>query len=185
MPETVTDQRELDLIARAQTQRDAFAELVERHYARVLNHCSRIVWDYHVAEDMAQETFVRAFVNLNRYDPQYRFISWVLRIATNLCINTLRSRGRAKVTEMTEIMEADVPAPEATPDQVVGRKSLIEQLLARLAPIPRTVFLMFHQDGYTAPEIADALEMPVGTVKTHLHRARLALTRAAAQGGVA
>ena len=180
----MADRNELDLIARAQTQRDAFAELVERHYARVLNHCSRMVWDYHVAEDMAQETFVRAFVNLNRYDPQYRFISWVLRIATNLCINVLRSRGRARVTEMTEIMEADVAAPEATPAEVVGRRSFLEQLLAKLAPIPRTVFLMFHQDGYTAPEIADALEIPVGTVKTHLHRARLALARTA-QGGVA
>ena len=180
----MADQRELDLIARAQTQRDAFAELVERHYARVLNHCSRMVWDYHVAEDMAQETFVRAFVNLNRYDPQYRFISWVLRIATNLCINTLRSRGRAKVTEMTEVLEADVAATRVTPQEQADRKSFLEQLLARLAPIPRPVFLMFHQDGYTAPEIAEALEMPVGTVKTHLHRARLALVRTA-QGGVA
>lgn len=163
-----------ELIARAAANRDAFAEIVRRHQVRVYNHCTRMVGDIHAAEDLAQEAFVRAYLHLDRYDPAYKFANWLLKIATNLCLQHLRGRAAAP-----EALEHDPAGPSENPEEVASRRSWLQSLLARLAPLPRTVFLMFHHDGYSIPEISEALALPVGTVKTHLHRSRLTLARAA------
>lgn len=168
-----------DLISAALKNRDAFAEIVRRYHARVFRHCLRIVSDYHAAEDLAQEAFVRAYLHLDRYDPEQKFLNWILKIATNLCLNSLRDRGQVPAARA---VGPELASRSESPAEVVGRRSWLENLLARLAPVPRAVFVMFHQDSYSAPEIAEILDIPVGTVKTHLHRARLALARAARGG---
>lgn len=167
---------------------DAFRILVERHERPVFSLAYRMVGNREEAEDIAQESFVRAFRALDRFDPAHRFSSWILRITNNLSIDHLRSRRVATVSldgpadpdawdgagsgRLDPPDSGEDPA-RSTENRALGRA--IEGAIGRLRPEYRAVVVLRHVEGYTYDEIATVLDLPLGTVKTHLHRARIEL----------
>lgn len=178
------DDRELALLA-TRGREPAFRELLARYERPVFSLVYRMVRDRALAEDLAQEAFVRAFQAIARYDPTYRFSSWILRIANNHAIDHLRKR-RVPTVSIDGSPYADRPAdgdrttlslasPEESPAEYVEHKELggrIERAIGRLRPEYRAVVLLRHVEGHAYEEIAEILGIPLGTVKTHLHRAR-------------
>jgi RNA polymerase sigma-70 factor (ECF subfamily) len=175
------------VVAAAVTGSQAAArELVKRFERPVYNLLVRLVRDRSAAEDLSQETFLKFFRTLRRYDPQYRLAAWMLKIAHNTGIDYLR-RHRPELVpldapedEGRSLSEA-IPDPSApTPAQVAERMSLSQALdaaLERIRPEYRTAIVLRHQEELDYVEIAHVTGWPIGTVKTYLHRARLALAR--------
>jgi RNA polymerase sigma-70 factor (ECF subfamily) len=154
---------------------DAYALLVERYGGRVYNVALRITREPEAARDCAQEAFIRAYRALHQYDPAYPFGPWILRIATNVSLNLVQ-RGRREIT-MEELPEDPAPA-EAGPELTSLRREELDEVLAALAELPpnyRAALTLRHLQELSYQEVADALDLPLGTVKTHLHRARAAL----------
>lgn len=177
-----------ELVASAlRGSQDAFRELVKRFERPVYSLVLRMVQDSATAEDLAQEVFVKAFRRLETYDPQWKFSSWLFKIAHNTTIDHLR-----KGTPDTVPLEAEeddrgslasVLADESgeDPQAAAERRDLgrsLEKAIGRLRPEYRQAVLMFYVHGASYQEICEALGLPLGTVKTNLHRARKELAQA-------
>jgi RNA polymerase sigma-70 factor (ECF subfamily) len=151
--------------------RQAFARLVERFQRPVFNLCYRYLPGPD-AEDLAQETFVRAFVGRERFDPERPFLPWLLVIARHLCIDRLRARRLAPGSD-GEVAALPDRLPSAE-EAAAGRQEL--RLLARgLRELPegqREAVALYHFEGLSYREMAESLDVPVGTVMTWLHRGR-------------
>lgn len=171
----MTDQ---EIVARCLSgDRDAFALLVERYGGRVYNVALRITSDPDAASDCAQEAFVRAYRSLHRYDPAYSFGPWMLKIATNASLTHLRT-WHAHEEPMGDDPPEHAEAEEAGPEASAVRREEVAEVLAAMAALPpayRAALTLRHLQQLSYQEVADALELPLGTVKTHLHRARAAL----------
>jgi RNA polymerase sigma-70 factor (ECF subfamily) len=152
-------------------RRDAHAirELVERFQAEVYGLCVRLLNHRHDAEDVTQEVFLRVFRSLKRWDRSRPLRPWVMGIAVNRCRTWLTQRNRRP--ELVDYLHETVASPLA--DDSTELLLEIQTALAVLRLEYRTVFVMFHEQGQPYEEIALALERPVGTIKTWLHRARL------------
>jgi RNA polymerase sigma-70 factor (ECF subfamily) len=165
-----------DLIASAQRgDRQAFGELVCRHQNRVVGLIYRMCGDARLAEDAAQEAFVRVWQNLDNYKPQHAFRSWLYRIAANAALDALR-RERPS-TEIESLPLADKsPGPEqaAESDQ---RATQVRQAVARLSEPLRLVLVLREYEELSYHEIAAALDIPIGTVMSRLNTARIQLRR--------
>ncbi|MDE3193596.1 MAG: sigma-70 family RNA polymerase sigma factor [Chloroflexota bacterium] len=163
--------------------RDAFAQLVERYGGRVYNLALRITNDADAANDCSQEAFVRAYRALHRYDPTYPFAPWLLKIATNVSLSHVR-RWHAHETPVEELPERAEP-DEQGPELTALRREEVSEVMAAMAELPpayRAALTLRHIQQLSYQECADALGLPLGTLKTHLHRARAALrTRLAAR----
>jgi RNA polymerase sigma-70 factor (ECF subfamily) len=168
---------ERQLVAKAQSgDEDAFEQLVRAHQRYVFNLAYRVLGDRNEAEDVAQETFVRAWRGLPSFRAECRFTTWLYRIARNVCLNRL-PRLEAELRQ-TEVLSQPVASPDPAPDEVVGareRRALLHSELARLPEKYRLVLTLRYLQGFSYAEIADVLSLPLGTVKTHLHRGREAL----------
>ena len=157
---------------------EAFAILVERYGGRVYNIALRITNDSDAAADCAQEAFIRAYRALHQYDPNLPFAPWLYRIATNASLNHVQ-RWHAHETPVgdSEFPESAEP-DEAGPESSALRKEELGEVLAAMAELPphfRAALTLRHLQQLSYQEVADALGIPLGTVKTHLHRARAAL----------
>jgi RNA polymerase sigma-70 factor (ECF subfamily) len=175
-------------MAAAEGSERAVRELLDRYQRPIFSLVYRLVRDRMAAEDLAQEAFVRAFTAMDSYDPSRRFSSWIFKIAHNHAIDHLRKRRVETVSldgapdatgaqeqERTRIRLADTGE---MPDEFVENRELASQLetaIGALRPEYQTVVLMRHVEGYPYQEIADVMELPLGTVKTYLHRARAEL----------
>lgn len=162
---------ELDLIALArQGDRRAFGELVRRHRAGVINVVYRMCGDANLAEDAAQEAFIRAWQHLHNYQPRSPFRNWVYRIATNVALDVLR-RERETVDIDGLPLEASDEEPEAN---VEGeeRSERVRQAVLALPPASQTVLVLREYEGLSYQEIADTLNIPMGTVMSRLNYAR-------------
>ena len=155
---------------------DAYATLVERYGGRVFNIALRITADADAAKDCAQEAFIRAYRALHQYDPALPFGPWLYRITTNASLNHVQRwhAHQTPVDELPEHPEKIEEGPEAT---AVRREELAEVVAAmeELPPAYRAALTLRHMKQLSYQEVADALGIPLGTVKTHLHRARAAL----------
>jgi len=172
----------------AKGSQDAFRELVRRFERPVYSLVLRMVQDPATAEDLAQEVFVKAFRRLDTYDPQWKFSSWLFKIAHNTTIDHLR-RGTAETVplEAGEDEEgrgglAAVLADESAEDPraAAERRDLarsLEHAIQRLRPDYRAAVVMFYVHGASYQEICEATGQPLGTVKTNLHRARKELAQ--------
>jgi RNA polymerase sigma-70 factor, ECF subfamily len=167
---------ELELARRARRgDAAAFDELVLRFHRPVHRFCWRLLRSPD-AEDLAQDTFVRAFVHFERFDPERPVLPWLIAIARRLCLDVLRRR---KMMTSVEVPVTGPPAPGPE-----GEASLREQLsrldraLADLDEGPREAIVLFHIEEMSYRDIAAALEVPIGTVMTWLHRGRARLKRA-------
>jgi RNA polymerase sigma-70 factor (ECF subfamily) len=143
--------------------------LVERLENVVFALCLRMMGNRHDAEDVMQETFLRALRGVSGFDGQRPLRPWVLGIAANRCRTALGRRARRPMVVETVEDRPDTRPGLADPDDLAGE---LERALARLRPEYRTVFVLFHEQGLPYEEIAQAVGRPVGTVKTWLHRAR-------------
>jgi RNA polymerase sigma-70 factor (ECF subfamily) len=150
-------------------EQSAMVELVDRYRAQILGLCYRMLGQRQDAEDMAQETFVRALRNLSQWDQRRDFEPWLLAIAGNRCRTALAMRMRRP--KMQTLVE---PLPDESPD-VHAAHHLAEEVnlaLSKLRDEYRQAFVMFHDHELCYAEIAAVLRCPLGTVKTWVHQAR-------------
>ena len=187
----ISDQ-EVVLLARA-GQEPAYRELIRRYERPIFSLILRMVRDRQLAEDLAQETFIKALNAINSYRPEFKFSSWIFKIANNAAIDHLRRReldtlslDGAPNAATPEAVEATVlqvgDKGESPLDELEARElgGAIEMAIARLRPEYRACILLRHVEGHAYEEIAEMLELPLGTVKTYIHRARHELRRALA-----
>ncbi len=173
MPECDQQPADLDL-ARAAASGDgaAFATLVDRHLGTVYGVILRIVCNRADAEDLAQDTFVRAFEKLDQYGTSFPFRNWLLKIATNLAINHLRARRRERA-RYPRIAETMLETAEANMTGTIETGSLNwGRWLGQLDEAQRAAIVLFHFQGLSYLEVADSMGVPLNTVRTHLHRGR-------------
>jgi RNA polymerase sigma-70 factor (ECF subfamily) len=147
----------------------AILALVDRYHSDVFGLCVRLLHHRQDAEDMAQEVFLRVFRSLKRWDSSRPFKPWVMGITVNRCRTWLVQR--AKRPELADYLhETAASRPSDDCSELVRE---IQDAIRELRVEYRAVFVMYHERGLPYEEIADAMEKPVGTVKTWLHRARL------------
>ena len=178
-----TDQ---EIVAQAREGREAaYRELIRRYERPVFSLILRMVRDHQLAEDLAQETFIKALNAIASYRPEFKFSSWIFKIANNAAIDHLRRReldtlsidGAPNATSADDI--------EATALQVGDRGesplaelearelgTAIERAIGQLRPEYRSCIMLRHVEGMAYEEIAQLLDLPLGTVKTYIHRAR-------------
>lgn len=162
----------------------AYRELVQRFQRPVFSVAFRMVRSSEDAEDITQETFVRVFRAIDRYDPARSFEAWLFTITTRLCIDLIRRRRVRPVSltrqdpESGEESTIDIEDTGLGPDEVTSNaeeerhaKSLIDSL----PPHYRIVVMLRHQQDLSYEEIAETLSLPLGTVKARIHRARAIL----------
>jgi RNA polymerase sigma-70 factor (ECF subfamily) len=153
---------------------DAFAEIVRRYQNPVFRICLRYV-SRDDAEDAAQETFVRAFVHRERFDPNRPLLPWLMTIAKRICIDRVR-KHEPDLDEEIERAPARDPATDA--EQTTSTREELRRLEGALAELPegqREALVLFHMEGMPYKEIATTLGVPVGTIMTWLHRGRARL----------
>lgn len=149
----------------------AARELVGRFEADVLGLCVRLLGHRHDAEDVTQDVFLRVFRSLGRWDPARPLRPWVLGITVNRC-RTAAGR-RAKLAEPADYLhEAADPRPADDAGELARE---VRAAVDDLRPDYQAVFVLFHEQGQSYEQVAEAIGRPVGTVKTWLHRARLLL----------
>lgn len=163
----------------------AFRELLARYERPVFSLIYRMVRDRTLAEDLSQEAFIRAFNAIGTYKTSYKFSNWILKIANNHTIDYLRKRkldtvsidGSPHARSADEVAQSQlvIESRDESPHEYVEHRELggqIEGAIAELREEYRTVIVLRHVEGYAYDEIADIMELPLGTVKTYLHRAR-------------
>ena len=174
---------ELAWVLQAQQGNDeAFTKLVEEHQTHVYNLCYRMLGEPEAAEDAAQETFLRAYQNLHRYDRSRSFATWLLSIAAHYCIDRLRRRKLSVFSvdqenedgTSFEIADASSPDPEVETVKHEERDRL-HILLKDLDETDRAAVIMRYWYDFSEMEIAESLKLTVSAVKSRLHRARRAL----------
>lgn len=158
--------------ARAGDQR-AFAQLFEQYHAPILNYLHRMVSDRALAEDLAQDTFIKAYNALPRTKPDLAFKAWLYRIATNTAISHLR---RGKVIKWMPFL-TDREHPDELIDKSVSRKMDISDALDRLPKHYAAALLLRHYQGLSLAETAEALEVTENAAKLRLFRARRAFAQ--------
>lgn len=173
---------------RVHTDGDAqsFTQLVERWQDSIQGMCSRMLGDPHRGEDLAQETFMRVYLNRSHYQPLARFSTFIWRIAINLCTDELRRRKRHPEplafvdSETQNILIDNLPAREISPDLSLvqqERGALVRQALLSLSETYQTVLILRHYEGLKFREIAEILNIPEGTVKSRMAEALAQLAR--------
>lgn len=164
-----------DLVRRFhQGQEEAFVQLMRRHERRVYNLAYRMLGNTEEARDATQDAFLSCFRNLGRFRGESAFPTWLHRIAVNVCYDSLRRRSTHPV-EAIRFPEA-APAPDHG-DQAATSIDVQRALLA-VSPEFRAVLILHEIQDLPVEEVAAALDLPVGTVKSRLHRGRVALGRA-------
>ena len=174
---------EITWVMQAQQGSDeAFTRLVEEHQTHVYNLCYRMLGEPEAAEDAAQESFLRAYQNLQRYDRNRPFATWLLSIAAHYCIDRLRRRKLSMFSldeenddgVTFEIADPASPNPEAESVKREERDRL-HILLKDLDATDRAAIILRYWNDYSEIEIAESLNLTVSAVKSRLHRARRAL----------
>jgi RNA polymerase sigma-70 factor (ECF subfamily) len=179
----LTDQ---EVVLQARAGREAaYRELIRRYERPVFALLYRMVRDRELAEDLAQETFVKALNAIDSYRPEFKFSSWIFKIANNAAIDHLRRREldtlsldgspHAETPEAMQATALQIGTRQESPLDAVEAKELgvaIEAAIGRLRPEYRSCILLRHVEGRAYEEIAEILNLPLGTVKTYIHRAR-------------
>jgi len=160
----------------------AFNELMGRYNRRIVNYVYRIIGDRDRAEDLLQDTFIRVYRNIDRFDQNRKFSTWLYTIATNLAKNELRNAGRNPLMYFQNLffrkedqkMFEVVDQAEKPDDQLYRRqlKDLVAKAVEKLPERHRLVFTLRETEGKSYEEIAEILDCNIGTVKSRLNRAR-------------
>jgi RNA polymerase sigma-70 factor, ECF subfamily len=172
------DADETELLERARNgDSQAFGALVERYQRRVVGVAQAVVHNQDDAIELAQETFVRAYENLSKFESRSSFSTWLYRIAANLAIDFRRREGRHQVLrgEDAETEISRIPSPRGDSYQETARTELSQRIngaLKELTSEHRAVILLREVEGLSYDEISDVLHVPRGTVMSRLHYAR-------------
>lgn len=171
-----TDVDDLELLRRSGEDRAAFGELVRRHQAFVHGAALRITRDPILAEDLAQDAFVRAFKARDRFRGDAAVRTWLYRIATNLALNAVtRTREKPVLTD-EHLVAAVAPGPaEAVVDD--DQRRWVRGAVDRLPAVYRDALVLYEYEDLSYEAIATRLEIPVNTVRTRIFRARAELRR--------
>ena len=178
-----------EVVALARAGRESgYRELLRRYERPIFSLIYRMVRDRAAAEDLAQETFIKVLNALDSYRPEFKFSSWIFKIANNAAIDHLRRRevdtlsldGAPDARTADEIEATALQATDRGPGPLADLEArelgtAIEQAIGKLRPEYRACILLRHVEGRAYEEIAEALDLPLGTVKTYIHRARLEL----------
>jgi RNA polymerase sigma-70 factor (ECF subfamily) len=168
---TPANYNESELVQRAKCgDRSAFGELVRHHRSGVINVVYRMCGDIHLAEDAAQEAFIRAWGKLPGYRPRSPFQNWLYRIATNVALDTLR-----RERETVQLDAVPLQNPHAGPESAVERAeqaALVREAVLALPPASRAVLVLREYEGLSYRHIAETLGIPLGTVMSRLNYAR-------------
>jgi RNA polymerase sigma-70 factor (ECF subfamily) len=182
-----SSEQDRDLVDRALAgDESAFQGLMEKYKNALYHHIRRMVRDRMEIDDLVQETFIKAFSALDSYSTQYAFSTWLYKIATNHTIDYLRKRkiptysiDKPIQTKEGE-MEYELPDTTYRPDRHIvedQRRNLIQEAIDALPPKYYRVIVMRHQQEKSYEEIAKELDLPLGTVKAHIFRARELLNK--------
>jgi RNA polymerase sigma-70 factor (ECF subfamily) len=188
-PPDLTNVPDADVVVLAQRGReDAFRELVRRYERPVFSLIFRMVRDSAVAEDLSQDAFIKVLNNIDKYRPEFKLSSWLFKIANNVAIDHLRRRQLDTISMSGSPHAGSEAEAEATSfevgsgeesalDLMVARElgSSIEKAIGALRPEYRSCIMLRHVEGRSYEEIAATLDLPLGTVKTYIHRARIEL----------
>lgn len=167
------------VIQAQQGKEEAFTRLVETYQTPVFNLCYRMLGDPELAEDAAQEAFLRAYQHLHRYDQKRPFATWLLSIAAHYCIDRLRRRKFSMFSmdaedeqgNTFELPDPDSPNPET--QSIKGQmRERVHSMLKDLNETDRAAIIMRYWYDYSEIEIAESLHLTVSAVKSRLHRAR-------------
>jgi RNA polymerase sigma-70 factor, ECF subfamily len=163
----------------------AYRELLTRYERPVFSLVFRMVRDRETAEDLSQETFIKVLNNLDRYSPEFKFSSWLFKIANNLTIDHLRRRRvdtisiegapDAVTSESARATSIAVVSGNESPLEELESRELgtaIERAIGKLRPEYRACIMLRHVEDKSYEEIAEIVKLPLGTVKTYIHRAR-------------
>ncbi|HSH45875.1 MAG TPA: sigma-70 family RNA polymerase sigma factor [Longimicrobiales bacterium] len=175
-----------DVIGYAQQGREsAFRELIRRYERPVFSVIYRMIHDRELAEDLAQDTFIKVLNALDRYDPAYKFSSWIFKIAHNTTVDHVRKKRlktlsldgspHARTQEQVEATSFAAVDTAETPEEYTSSKEMggeIETALADLRTEYREAIILWHVEGRPYDEIAEIMDLPLGTVKTFIHRGR-------------
>jgi RNA polymerase sigma-70 factor (ECF subfamily) len=185
------DLSDQQVIERARQGREsAFRELIGRYERPVFSLIYRLVRDRERAEDLSQDTFIKVLNALDRYDPAYKFSSWIFKIAHNTALDHLRKKEpetlsldgspHARTASEVEATTLNPASNDESPEDFTASRELgaeIEQAIGTLRAEYRTAILMCHVEGRPYEEIAQIMDVPLGTVKTYIHRGRNELKR--------
>src|SRR3954468_399109 len=163
---------------------DAFGEIVEIYKNSIFQLCFRMLGNRHEAEDIAQEAFIRAYVNIRSFNQDLKFSTWLFRIATNLCIDRLRKKkpdyyldaevaGTEGLTMYSQI-SSESPLPETEVESLELQETVQKEIL-KLPEKYRSAIVLKYMEDMSLNEISEILDLPLGTVKTRIHRGREAL----------
>lgn len=165
----------------------AYSDIVEKYQRALYYHILKMVRNRDVIDDLVQEVFVKAFDNLNSYSTDYAFSTWLYRIATNHTIDYLRKKKLQTLSIDEPVktregeMQMELPDEDTATDRRVIRKqrsNIIRDAIENLPPKYRKVIQMRHMEEKSYQEIAEILDLPLGTVKAHIFRARELLYKA-------
>jgi RNA polymerase sigma-70 factor, ECF subfamily len=182
----LASQSDQEIVALAREGREAaYRELIRRYERPVFSLILRMVRDRQLAEDLSQETFIKALNAIATYRPEFKFSSWIFKIANNAAIDHLRRRevdtlsldGAPNATSQEDIEATALQVGDKgeTPLAELEARELgtaIERAIGQLRPEYRSCILLRHVEGLAYEEIAQLLDLPLGTVKTYIHRAR-------------
>lgn len=173
---------ELQLVQMSRTgDRAAFKELVELYKDKLHRLAYRMTNNRHDSEDVVQETFMRVYMNLNHYDENQKFSTWIFRIGKNLCIDLLRKKkvdhslDTGLGDEQDRTFYEKLPSAEASPESRVLLGEMQDQMrkvIDKLSDKYKTIVTLYYLHEMSLQEISDALGVPVTTVKSRLHRGR-------------
>ena len=177
---------ERELIRRCKSgDMSAFDELVSRYEKRVFNFAYRIAGNYDDACDVAQEAFIRVFNSIQTFREDATFTTWIYRIVTNVYLDERKKSKAHRQTSLDEYIELDENAVSRqigdegpSPEQIVEEKEREQALHRAVSSLPeyqRLIVTLYHMQHRSYEEIAEFLQLPIGTVKSRLNRARLAL----------
>jgi len=183
-PPNTTDAEDCDdgTLARrvAQGDQEAATILINRYQAMVRSFLRRTTGRADLADDLAQETFVRLLRYAHRFDPKYPMKRWLFTIARRLSINYARRADQRVVATEYLGMASKHPGPQEIvekEDEQLMTRQLLNQAMEKLNETQRAVLVLFHQKEMSIQDVAEVMDMPTGTVKSHLHRARAALRK--------
>ncbi|MGB0715251.1 MAG: RNA polymerase sigma factor [Phycisphaerae bacterium] len=172
---TLDKAAEAQLVARAKAgHADAVRTLVDLHKDRLFAFIWRMVRNHHDAEEICQDAFLKAVGSLQSFSTEYRFSTWLFTIGYRICLNRMRRRklfaGDVDVANVTELAETDDTVVQS--EAAATLRTSVWDAVDRLSPPQRATVLLFYRHEMGCNEIARVLEIPVATVKSHLHRAR-------------
>lgn len=169
-----------------------FEELVRRYQRAIVGYVYRILNDYDAALDVGQEIFIKVYNSLDKYSPEYKFSTWIYRIAHNAAIDAIRRRSGREISlemdlddgELFEIpLESGSPSPETEHERSEWRGQ-IEAVVAELPTNYRDLIVLRHAQDLSYEEIAEITELPLGTVKNRLFRAREMMRKLLIERGI-